>query len=250
LCNQPIRTVVVRNWRDTNFLHTVFLRLNTGSVTLSPQELRQALIPGLFSDYVDEAAGQSTALRQLLGIAAPDPRMRDIEILARFLAFRFFSTAYPGRMKEFLDSTFAALNDNWDNYKSDVQKAVADFEKGVEELLRIFGDELARKPTSPQFNRAIFDALIFFHSQRSVRKAMVSKRSHTRKAYEKLFSNNDFVRSIESDTAGAPNTLARLKIWAAALSSIAGRSFVAPAIPTATGPKKSKNAKVKRQRPA
>lgn len=41
--NQTIRTVVVRNWTDDEFLYLVFLRLNTGSVPLSPQELRQAL---------------------------------------------------------------------------------------------------------------------------------------------------------------------------------------------------------------
>src|SRR5262249_9059744 len=107
LCNQAIRTVVIRNWRDTDFLHTVFLRLNTGSVKLSPQELRQALLPGKFSDYVDEAAAKSEGMRKLLGIAGPDPRMRDIEILARFLAFRFFATAYPGRMKQFVVDTFS-----------------------------------------------------------------------------------------------------------------------------------------------
>ena len=41
--NQTIRTVIVRNWPDDSFLYLVFLRLNTGSVPLSPQELRQAL---------------------------------------------------------------------------------------------------------------------------------------------------------------------------------------------------------------
>jgi hypothetical protein len=40
--NQPIRTVVIKNWRDENFLYRIFLRLNTGSVPLSPQELRPA----------------------------------------------------------------------------------------------------------------------------------------------------------------------------------------------------------------
>jgi hypothetical protein len=99
LCNQPIRTVVIRNWADTNFLHTVFLRLNTGSVTLSPQELRQALLPGSFSDYVDDATSTDKTLQSLLGLSEPDPRMRDIEIFARFLAFRFFVRTYPGRMK-------------------------------------------------------------------------------------------------------------------------------------------------------
>jgi Protein of unknown function DUF262 len=97
LCNQAIRTVVIRNWKDTNFLHTVFLRLNTGSVNLSPQELRQALLPGKFSDHIDDVAGNSPGLRELLHISDPDPRMRDTEILARFLALRFFADKISGK---------------------------------------------------------------------------------------------------------------------------------------------------------
>lgn len=232
LCNQAIRTVVIRNWKDTNFLHTVFLRLNTGSVTLSPQELRQALLPGPFSDYVDDAAGQSTSLRKLLGITGPDPRMRDIEILARFLAFRFFAEKYPGRMKEFLDTTFDVFNGNWGSYRVKIEAAKSDFDKGVEELLRVFGEHVARKPTSVQFNRAIFDALIFYHSQPRVRTTLRSRRVRVKKAYEDLFSPEArFLKAVESDTAGAPNTSARLRIWGEALSRIAGQTFSAPKIP-------------------
>jgi hypothetical protein len=232
LCNQPIRTVVIRNWKDTNFLHTVFLRLNTGSVTLSPQELRQALLPGPFSDYIDEAAGQSASLRRLLGIKEPDPRMRDIEILARFLAFRFFADEYPGRMKKFLDNTFEKFNASWDSYRPRVETAKSEFESGVDELLQVFQEEPARKPTSAQFNRAIFDALIFFHSQPHVRNALRSKGTRVRKAYEELFSpDSGFLKAVESDTAGPPNTSARLRIWGAALSRIAGQTFGVPSIP-------------------
>jgi hypothetical protein len=234
LCNQAIRTVVIRNWKDTNFLHTVFLRLNTGSVNLSPQELRQALLPGKFSDYVDEAAGESAGLRKLLGLEGPDPRMRDIEILARFLAFRFFAEKYPGRMKEFLDETFEAFNSDWGNYEPHVEEARADFETGVEELLKLFGDEVARKPDSPQFNRAIFDALIFYHSQARVRRALRGKSARVKKAYEQLFApGSAFLTSIESDTAGAPNTATRLRIWAKTISRISGESFKIPVIPGA-----------------
>jgi hypothetical protein len=231
--------MVIRNWKDTNFLHTVFLRLNTGSVNLSPQELRQALLPGSFSDYIDDAAGQSPALQSLLNTTEPDPRMRDIEILARFLAFRFFAGEYPGRMKVFLDSAFDAFNQKWGEYEAKVNVAKDDFEKGVTELIKVFGDKVARKPTSPQFNRAIFDALIYFYSQSTVRSALSSKRSQVKKAYDKLFAGGSkFLTAIESDTAGAPNTSARLSIWAAELSHIAGQTFKAPAIPTRKTPRK------------
>jgi hypothetical protein len=231
LCNQAIRTVVIRNWKDTNFLHTVFLRLNTGSVNLSPQELRQALLPGKFSDYVDEAAGESEALQKLLGISGPDPRMRDIEILARFLAFRFFADSYPGRMKQFLDDAFDRFNTEWLQYKGEIEAATSDFESGVEDLLKVFGDDVARKPGSPQFNRAVFDALIFYHSQARVRRALRSKGARVRREYEKLFvPGSVFLQAVESDTAGAPNTAARLRIWGKVVSRIAGETFKTAAI--------------------
>lgn len=50
--NQTIRTVVIKNWPSVEVLYLLFLRLNTGSVKLSPQELRQALYPGKFINYV------------------------------------------------------------------------------------------------------------------------------------------------------------------------------------------------------
>jgi Protein of unknown function DUF262 len=64
--NQPIRTVVVRNWRDENLLFRIFLRLNTNSVPLSPQELRQALHPGPFVDFLDDFScrGRSSVVKR------------------------------------------------------------------------------------------------------------------------------------------------------------------------------------------
>jgi uncharacterized protein with ParB-like and HNH nuclease domain len=38
--NQTIRTVVIKNWPNESVLYLIFLRLNTSSVPLSPQELR------------------------------------------------------------------------------------------------------------------------------------------------------------------------------------------------------------------
>jgi Protein of unknown function DUF262 len=56
--NQTVRTVVIRNWPNESVLFLIFLRLNTSSVPLSPQELRQALHPGPFLTFVDERSGQ------------------------------------------------------------------------------------------------------------------------------------------------------------------------------------------------
>jgi hypothetical protein len=138
-------------------------------------------------------------------------------------------------MKEFLDDTFKIFNKKWTEYEEEIDSAKAEFERGIEDLIKIFGHDLARKPTSLQFNRAIFDALIYFQSDPEVRKALREKRALVKKAYVNLFSpESAFSKAIESDTAGAPNTSARLRIWADVISKIAGRKFAAPAIPVAS----------------
>jgi hypothetical protein len=61
-----------------------------------------------------------------------------------------------------------------------------------------------------------------------------------KKAYDDLFTvDAKFLKSIESDTAGAPNTSARLRIWGNTLSEISGQSFRVPKIPLMS-PKKAK----------
>ena len=101
--NRTIRTVVIRHWQHDTVLYHIFLRLNTGSVQLSPQELRNALHPGPFADFIDQRSADSPMLRRILGVNKPDFRMRDAELLLRYYAFRNFLSEYKGSMKDFLD---------------------------------------------------------------------------------------------------------------------------------------------------
>ncbi|RWD50177.1 MAG: DUF262 domain-containing protein [Mesorhizobium sp.] len=212
--NNTIRTVVIRNWPNTNFLHVVFLRLNTGSVKLSPQELRQAMVPGPFSEFIDDAALASEHTRRLLGRTTPDPRMRDVELLVRFLSFREFLPTYRGRMKEFLDDVCQRLTDSWAQSKPVVEADLAEFNAAVDALIALFGsDELARKPGSKSFNRAIFDALVFYAADPTIREAMLAQPGPVHELYAQLMGDDQFTEAIESDTAGIPHTFDRLSKW-------------------------------------
>lgn len=88
LNGQTIRTVVIKNWPNDDFLYAVFLRLNSNSVPLSPQELRKALHPGPFVTFADRESSISQPLMGALGLKAPDFRMRDVEIVVRYYAFK------------------------------------------------------------------------------------------------------------------------------------------------------------------
>lgn len=217
LLNQPIRTVVIRNWPNVDFLHLVFLRLNTGSVKLSPQELRQALFPGPFSSWVDDVAVNSAGLRTLLKLKDPDYRMRDIEVLSRYFAFRFFLSDYRGRMKKFLDLAFERFNVGWDAWEPQLATALDDFEAGTSALIQVFGPSVGRKPGSRPFNRAVFDFLIFYAQRPHVRNAMLQHPGMVQTAFENLFRDPAFKSATERDTAGIPNTVKRLAAWGNAL---------------------------------
>lgn len=203
--NHTIRTVVIRNYPGSNFLHLVFLRLNTGSVKLSPQELRQAIAPGPYSDFVDDAAEASMQVRLLLSRDTPDPRMRDVEILARFLAFRNRMNEYPGRMKEFLDQSAEFFNTNWVELNLKLTADVQSFSTAVDALAAILTPaRIARKAESKSFNRAIFDVLVFYAAEEQIREAMLAHAEAVATAYDETLADEDFSEAVESDTAGIP----------------------------------------------
>ncbi|MCG5247917.1 DUF262 domain-containing protein [Methylorubrum extorquens] len=227
--NNTIRTVVIRNWPSTNFLHIVFLRLNTGSVKLSPQELRQAMVPGPFSEFIDDTALASAHTQRLLGRTSPDPRMRDVELLVRFLGFRNFLPTYGGRMKEFLDGVCQELTDTWANSQPRVQGDLNEFNSAVDALIEIFGaDEIARKPGSKSFNRAIFDALAFYAADHEIRNSMTAHSGPIKDLYAELMRDDRFSKAIESDTAGIPHTFDRLSLWGLGLRRVLGIGFNVP----------------------
>lgn len=130
--NASIRTIVIRNWKSEAYLWEVFLRINTGSVQLSPQELRQALHPGKFSKFVDSASGDSIGLKLALNLTQPDFRMRDAEILLRYLSYRNFAERYQGNLKQFLDDTTREFNKSWNSDEQKLKSQVAQMEIAFE----------------------------------------------------------------------------------------------------------------------
>lgn len=216
--NYTIRTVIIRNWPTREFLYQVFLRLNTGSVKLSSQELRQAMAPGKFSTFADDFSAGSKEVLSLLNRSDPDPRMRDVELLVRHLAFRNNITEYNGRMKSFLDEYCINQNKQWDSIAEETVDQAHEFERAIEVLSRILRERLARKPGSQSFNRAVFDALAFYAVRSDVQTAMLDNADRVREEYEAIFMNERFADAIESDTAGIPNTVARLENWGRALA--------------------------------
>lgn len=231
--NQTIRTVVLRAWPDDDFLYRVFLRLNTGSVKLAPQELRQALIPGPFVSFAEQRSGTSAAIQRTLNLSAPDFRMRDAELLVRYYAFSNFLPKYTGNLKEFLDTTCQRLNKLWNDHEERIKQDADRCDLAIGVTFEIFGRGAFRRWTDERyegrFNRAVFDAMVFYFRQRSVAKAAVTKSSEVVEAYQALSDDDpEFVEAVQSTTKTIQATQRRLAKWGAALAETLDKELRIP----------------------
>lgn len=235
--NQPIRTVVIKNWMSEDFLYLVFLRLNTGSVPLSTQELRQALHPGEFIKFLNEKSMKSQELKHILGLKddTVDFRMRDTELLLRYFAFKNFIDKYTGNLKSFLDSTCYLLNKAWlENLekKEDLENQFDLFTKAHSRIVEIFGENAYRKwnkvSYESRFNRAIYDIMILTFSDQEVLKKTEDNKLHNtiEKGFKDLCSNKeDFLKSLETTTKSLSSTQCRINTWSLFLNETIGTNL-------------------------
>lgn len=225
--NQSIRTTIIKNWPNESFLFTVFLRLNTGSIKLSPQELRQALHPGPFIDFADEFSIASEPIKKMLNLKKPDYRMRDVEIVIRYFANKYFLKEYEGNLKKAFDNTVKNLNDVWDSEKDRIIKDAENLNKAILFTIELFGNP--KKAFSKwneddfqnNFNRAIFDIMVFYFSIPELIDEANSKKPQILERFKTLCQTDDaFLTSFEHTTKSMENTFKRLTTWGEALADL------------------------------
>lgn len=87
---------------DNTSVYHIFERLNTGGVKLSPMEIRKCVYSGTFFQLL-EILNKNTHWQAILGRNDPDKRLRDVELVLRFLAMRNGWMNYEKPMKKFLN---------------------------------------------------------------------------------------------------------------------------------------------------
>jgi hypothetical protein len=224
--NQTIRTVVVRGWQSEKVLYIIFYRLNTSSVPLSPQELRQALHPGPFLRFAATYSETSPGLQRILHLKRPDFRMRDVELLVRYFAFKNYISTYSGNLKDFLDRTCKDLNREWKKRKVEILEQAGEFERAVSATFKILGRESAFRKWDGErfearFNRAIFDIMIYYFSEREARQKALKMRNGIKSRFKELCSGNEtFLKSLETTTKSIEATSIRYRTWGRALRGL------------------------------
>lgn len=222
--NASIRTVIIKNWSSEEFLYEVFLRINSGSVQLSPQELRQALNPGSFTKYLNEFTMGSDQIRRLLKLKEPDFRMRDNELALRYIATRMNIENYNGNLKQFLDKTTQELNRGWITLEGMAKEYFREMEYSIDQSMNIFGDDAFKKWNGTDFenriNRAVFDVISYYFSQQHIVQAAIPRAERVVEAFKHLCeSDPDFLLSVTSTTKSIEAVHFRFDRWRNALSA-------------------------------
>lgn len=224
-----IRTITFRKESEQELKFEVFERLNTGSVSLNDQELRNCIYRGKYNDLLWELS-QEKLFQELLGIKRPERRMRDVELVLRFASF-FHSTYlnYKPTIKKFLNNEMEKFRNISDKDANELKFVFKNSISIIKSLL----DEHAFKRFYPgdikypngywetkKFNASLFDILMDSFARRDKNKVFQNLDA-IREAYINLMtSDQKFVDSIELSTSSTQAIHARFSQWNMVLDDI------------------------------
>lgn len=206
LDNYSIRTTTLRNIPGVEYLYEIFERINMGSKKLSPQELRQSRYPGPFLSYLHSEADKENPFRELLKSKESDGRMRDIELMLRGHAFKFYIKKYPNSISQFLDDATDYLNTQWKtsssiyiSHQNELKESII-FTKSIfrSTAFTLVGLERKNYP----FNRALFDLFTYFFSDQNVRVSILLKpeKKFIDLYLANLMTNQEFIDVLTTNT--------------------------------------------------
>jgi len=233
LMNADIRCTVISNYSSDDILYDVFHRLNTSSVPLSTQELRQALHKGEFGAYLIELTATKQPLHEILGLNGPDSRLRDSELILRDFAFSIFGNKYSGNLKKFLDDAMESLNASWPQVKSIVEEEYTNFNRAINLLRELLSArEIGRKVTANEwewrFNKALFEVEIYFFKQLNPIGDATALAPIFAKAFSALCDDQEFRESIEATTKTISQFRVRYSKFHSLMTEVFGGSFKMP----------------------
>lgn len=173
-------------------IYYVFERINTGGMRLSSQEIRVCLNYGPFAQLLLELSKQKN-WRNIYG--SESKRLKDQELILRFLAFYFRDVKYQRPMGEF-------LNDFMEHHRQLAKRPREEFVEIFTKTIDLVA--LAIGPTAFRplraLNAAVFDSVMFALAKRIAAGPIANPKS-IKQQYEKLLEDKDYKESITRSTS-------------------------------------------------
>src|SRR3989441_7316791 len=188
---------------DESSIYYIFERLNTGGTTLRPQEIRTAIYHGPFNDLLG-VLNEHEAWRALYG--PTDTRMRDRELILRFLALHFRADVYRRPLKGFLNDYMGA-----NRYLRLQNEAV--IRNAFVPTVEIIADVIGSRAFKPKraLNAAVSDA-VMVGIVRRLQEGVIRNARELAESYNQLLANEEFVAATERSTTDEESVRRRLAL--------------------------------------
>jgi Protein of unknown function DUF262 len=220
---RTLRTILISIDSHPNMKFEIYERLNTGSISLNAQELRNSIYRGPFNNLLHELA-KLDAFRALVGTKTPRKRMVDEEAILRFFAMRSGLGNYRTPLKKFLNEYMSSVR-NADPAQIAQQRAI--FQQTCSRAQTLLGPSAFRMlgpngaPSETAVNRALLEAQLLACSW--VDPSSDPNPNNVRMEIAGLFQNEQFTDAVQRATGDRSRTLQRVRDTVAALERAGGQ---------------------------
>ncbi|MFY1045683.1 DUF262 domain-containing protein [Chryseobacterium sp. GP-SGM7] len=199
--------------------HNIFRRINQGSIELSSQELRTALLWGYKTEFLKSlvrgTGKEAKKFIEVTGGKVKTDRQEDLDFASRFVGFFLQGYEnYEPDMDNFLTEGTLLIPES----KLNQIKIKDAFYQGLDTAFTIFGNDAFRKRLNKddarkQLNKSIFEILSVSFAQLEPKESKKLIKSKDRFIAEFILLQNDkkFLDSISNGTSGKDRTLLRNK---------------------------------------
>ena len=184
-------------------VYSLFERLNTGGTNLYPQEIRVALYNGRLVELLREL-NSNADWRVIYG--PPSERLKDQELILRFLAFYEDEESYERPLKVFLNEF---LSGHRELQGLDATNLKDIFQRTSALASQVFGRSALRPDV--QVNAAFADAIMVGLARR-LASGPVTDTDALKAAREALLADGDFISAIARATADEDRVSRRLTL--------------------------------------
>jgi hypothetical protein len=192
-------------------VYQLFERLNTGGTNLYPQEIRVALYMGKLVKLVRDL-NNNADWRLLYGKRSD--RLKDQELVLRFLAFYFSKKKYERPLKQYLNDF---LGDHQELQGLSAKAVTSTFDATSQAVAKGIGERAFRLTNA--VNAALVDAVMIGVARR-LQKGPIKNLSSLKPAYDKLLTDEDFTTAIGRATADEEQVRTRLTKAEAAFAKV------------------------------
>lgn len=226
-----IRAITIQKESDKDLKFEIFERLNTGSVALNDQELRNCVYRGSYNKLLRELAADQDFM-YLLGLQKPEKRMRDVELVLRFASF-YHATylKYRPPVRKFLNEDMEKFREISEKDAEDLRQAFKTSTHIIRSLLgknafKRFYQGSGNNPNGywepKKFNASLYDILMYGFTDYDKNQIYPCLDSIREALIWLMTEDREFVGAIEISTSSARAVRTRFDKWRQTLDAIIG----------------------------